>query len=260
MRSRVTGYIEAVHFRAGLRRAQGRPAGDDRSAPNEAKVKKARGRSCRAEHAHRPRPHRTGARREAAGEPGHFATRVRREGRDGEGLRGVAAGRRRRRSMRRSWTCRSRASSRRSTAGSERPRSRPATTCRPKGRSRRCSPRSFSANPIYVSFEIDERVFVKFGLKSRAGGRNGRLPIEVGLLGEEGFPHKALLEYVDNRVDPADRQRAHARGARQSRRLAHAGPVRARAPVRSGRRERGRGGAGPCDRHRPGSPLRLRGG
>jgi len=60
-----------------------------------------------------------------------------------------------------------------------------------------------SSNPIYVSFEIDERVFVKFGLKSRAGGRNGRLPIEVGLLGEEGFPHKALLEYVDNRVDPS---------------------------------------------------------
>lgn len=60
-----------------------------------------------------------------------------------------------------------------------------------------------SANPIYVSFEIDERVFVKFGLKSRAGGRNGRLPVEVGLLGEEGFPHKALLDYVDNRVDPS---------------------------------------------------------
>lgn len=60
-----------------------------------------------------------------------------------------------------------------------------------------------SSSPIYVSFEIDERVFVKFGLKSRTGGKNARLPVEVGLLGEEGFPHKATLDYVDNRVDPS---------------------------------------------------------
>ena len=60
-----------------------------------------------------------------------------------------------------------------------------------------------SSNPIYVSFDIDERVFVKFGLRSRAGGRNGRLPVEVALMGETGFPRKALLDYVDNRVDPS---------------------------------------------------------
>jgi multidrug efflux system membrane fusion protein len=60
-----------------------------------------------------------------------------------------------------------------------------------------------SIHPVYVSFEIDERVFVKFGLRSRAGGRNGRLPVEVALMGESGFPRKALLDFVDNRVDPA---------------------------------------------------------
>jgi len=59
-----------------------------------------------------------------------------------------------------------------------------------------------SSSPIYVSFEIDERVFVKFALKGRVGGRNAKLPVEVGLMGENGFPHQAVLDYVDNRVDP----------------------------------------------------------
>ncbi len=60
-----------------------------------------------------------------------------------------------------------------------------------------------SSNPIYVSFEVDERVFQKFALKARVGGRNAKLTVDVGLMGEDDFPHKAVLDYVDNRVDPS---------------------------------------------------------
>ncbi len=59
-----------------------------------------------------------------------------------------------------------------------------------------------SSGPIYATFDVDERTFVKYGLKGRGGPKGGRLPLAVGLAGEQGFPHAASLVYVDNRVDP----------------------------------------------------------
>jgi multidrug efflux system membrane fusion protein len=59
-----------------------------------------------------------------------------------------------------------------------------------------------SSGPIYVTFEADERTFVKYGLRGRGTAKGGRLPVEVALSGETGFPHAATLVYVDNRVDP----------------------------------------------------------
>jgi len=59
-----------------------------------------------------------------------------------------------------------------------------------------------SSGPLYVSFDADERTFVKYGLRGRGTAKSGRLPVEVGLAGEVGFPHAATLVYVDNRVDP----------------------------------------------------------
>jgi multidrug efflux system membrane fusion protein len=59
-----------------------------------------------------------------------------------------------------------------------------------------------SSGPIYVGFDVDERTFVKYGMKGRGTAKGGRLPVRVGLAGEEGFPHAATLVYVDNRVDP----------------------------------------------------------
>ena len=58
-----------------------------------------------------------------------------------------------------------------------------------------------SSGPIYVTFDVDERTFVRFGLKGRGTVKGGRLPLAVGLAGEPGFPHPATLVYVDNRVD-----------------------------------------------------------
>jgi multidrug efflux system membrane fusion protein len=56
-----------------------------------------------------------------------------------------------------------------------------------------------SSNPIYASFEIDERVYLKYVAKAR--GRATQLPVAVGLADEEDFPHIGRLEFVDNHID-----------------------------------------------------------
>ncbi|MEI7967596.1 MAG: efflux RND transporter periplasmic adaptor subunit [Betaproteobacteria bacterium] len=59
-----------------------------------------------------------------------------------------------------------------------------------------------SSGPIYAAFDVDERTFVRYGLRGRGTVKGGRLPLAVGLSGETGHPHPATLVYVDNRVDP----------------------------------------------------------
>jgi multidrug efflux system membrane fusion protein len=56
-----------------------------------------------------------------------------------------------------------------------------------------------STNPVYVSFQADERAYLKY----IAGSRAGALSIAVALADEEGFPHAGRLEFVDNQIDPA---------------------------------------------------------
>lgn len=54
-----------------------------------------------------------------------------------------------------------------------------------------------SVDPIYVSFEADERAFLKYITASRGEA----LTVGVGLSDEVGFPHRAKLEFVDNNID-----------------------------------------------------------
>jgi len=56
-----------------------------------------------------------------------------------------------------------------------------------------------SLNPIYASFEVDERAYLKYVGKARA--RAAQLPVAVGLADEEGFPHAGKIGFIDNRVD-----------------------------------------------------------
>jgi multidrug efflux system membrane fusion protein len=56
-----------------------------------------------------------------------------------------------------------------------------------------------SANPIYASFEANEQAFLKYISKARGGN----LQVQVALADEAGFPHAGKLEFVDNRIDPA---------------------------------------------------------
>ena len=55
-----------------------------------------------------------------------------------------------------------------------------------------------SSNPIYASFEGDEQTFTRLGGPVRALNTT----VNVGLVGEDGFPHAGRLEFIDNRVDP----------------------------------------------------------
>jgi RND family efflux transporter MFP subunit len=60
--------------------------------------------------------------------------------------------------------------------------------------------------PVYVTFEIPERSVLRWDGIVRAAGGNGfaeSVLAEVGLLNDEGFPHEARVDFVDNAVKPS---------------------------------------------------------
>jgi multidrug efflux system membrane fusion protein len=59
-----------------------------------------------------------------------------------------------------------------------------------------------SQDPSHVYFDIDERTLLRL-LRSKREGKEeaGKLPVAVGLADEEGFPHRGVLDFADNRVD-----------------------------------------------------------
>jgi RND family efflux transporter MFP subunit len=65
-----------------------------------------------------------------------------------------------------------------------------------------------TTNPIYVDFRIDENAFLlSENVAKRAGQeiqldriKELKIPVEVGLADEEGFPHKGLLDFMDNKI------------------------------------------------------------
>jgi RND family efflux transporter MFP subunit len=60
-----------------------------------------------------------------------------------------------------------------------------------------------STDPIYVYFEMDERSLLRYQKTARAKkAQDARTPIAVGLAGEAGFPHKGVIDFLDNRVNP----------------------------------------------------------
>jgi multidrug efflux system membrane fusion protein len=64
-----------------------------------------------------------------------------------------------------------------------------------------------SIDPIYVSFDGDEKVYLKHvGLEQQPGSkgqRNVSTPLWVGLADEQGYPHEGNLVFLDNELDPA---------------------------------------------------------
>lgn len=58
-----------------------------------------------------------------------------------------------------------------------------------------------SVDPVHVVFEGDELTYLRFTRDARTEGKQ-RSPVQVGLAGEEGFPHEGQLDFVDNHVDP----------------------------------------------------------
>jgi multidrug efflux system membrane fusion protein len=54
-----------------------------------------------------------------------------------------------------------------------------------------------SDGPIYASFDTDEQTYLKYA----AAERGKAAPVYLGLMDEEGFPHKGTLAFIDNAVD-----------------------------------------------------------
>jgi multidrug efflux system membrane fusion protein len=63
-----------------------------------------------------------------------------------------------------------------------------------------------SLDKMHVHFDTDERTFLRYAELARKGERpseNGAgVPVQVGLVGEEGFPHTGTVDFLDNQVDP----------------------------------------------------------
>ncbi len=64
-----------------------------------------------------------------------------------------------------------------------------------------------SQDPVHVHFDADELSYLRYAQMSRKGERpderNGGVPVAVGLVGEDGYPHAGRVDFIDNRVDPA---------------------------------------------------------
>jgi RND family efflux transporter MFP subunit len=64
-----------------------------------------------------------------------------------------------------------------------------------------------SIDPIYAYADIDENSLLKFNALAAANkiasNDDGRIPIELQLADEDGFPHAGFIESFDNRLDPA---------------------------------------------------------
>jgi RND family efflux transporter MFP subunit len=63
-----------------------------------------------------------------------------------------------------------------------------------------------SIDPIYVTFEGDEQVYLKYTELARRGerssSRDAANPVLMALANEEGYPHRGSMVFVDNQVDP----------------------------------------------------------
>lgn len=69
-----------------------------------------------------------------------------------------------------------------------------------------------SVNPMYVYFDVDERSMLRFRKRYGAAGPRDTPPsaiadlkmtVFLGLSDEDGFPHKGVVDFADNRVDPS---------------------------------------------------------
>ena len=64
-----------------------------------------------------------------------------------------------------------------------------------------------SLDPIYVAFDDDEQGYLKYAKLARDGERRGSQesgsPVLVGLADEHDYPHKGVMVFVDNELDPS---------------------------------------------------------
>lgn len=66
-----------------------------------------------------------------------------------------------------------------------------------------------SVDPIYVYFNVDERSLMRYRQQDRKDKKPAtelkdlKIPVYVGLEGEEGYPHKGVIDFADNKINPS---------------------------------------------------------
>jgi membrane fusion protein, multidrug efflux system len=64
-----------------------------------------------------------------------------------------------------------------------------------------------SLDPMYVYFDMDEPTLLRIRKATSAGAvevaKDGSFPVRMGLQGEDGFPRKGTVNFVNNQVNPA---------------------------------------------------------
>jgi len=63
-----------------------------------------------------------------------------------------------------------------------------------------------STDPIHATFDVDERSVLLYRALVRErkvkSARETEVPVMVGLSDEEGYPHRGVVDFVDNQLDP----------------------------------------------------------
>jgi multidrug efflux system membrane fusion protein len=66
--------------------------------------------------------------------------------------------------------------------------------------------RLVSVDPAYVYVDADERAVLKYRRLAqsakRGGAREARIPVELALIDETGYPHRGAIDYLEPRLDP----------------------------------------------------------
>ncbi|MDH2065835.1 efflux RND transporter periplasmic adaptor subunit [Pantoea sp. GD03673] len=57
-----------------------------------------------------------------------------------------------------------------------------------------------SQQQMYVYFDVDENTFLSYQAMARQGQQRHALPAEIGLVGEQGFPHQGKIDFLDNQL------------------------------------------------------------
>jgi len=58
-----------------------------------------------------------------------------------------------------------------------------------------------SDDPVYVYFDADEQTFLRFAKAKHTDARGDLSGVFIGLTDEDGYPHAARLDFIDNQVD-----------------------------------------------------------
>jgi len=59
-----------------------------------------------------------------------------------------------------------------------------------------------SVSPVYVDFEIDEQTYIRYASQGAVGNSGiGQIAIAAGLASEDGYPHRGYLKSIDNQLD-----------------------------------------------------------